>query len=77
MQATLDSFQNDRRTPEPVNKSMILVSIVKEFNASWHDRDWFFRKNDIVHIRKDLAALLISRGIARKTIVKGRVQLHE
>jgi hypothetical protein len=66
IQYTLDNFKDFICILEPLNDGMILVSIMKDFNASWYDRDWYFHAQDIVHVPGDLAALLINRGIARK-----------
>ena len=71
MQSTLDSFNNNGTTETIPPDSMVLVSITRDFNVSWYDRDWFFHSQDIVHIRRDLADLLFKRDIARG------VQLHE
>ncbi len=59
------------RGDDTVNDRMIMVSIMKEFTVEWNSQDWHFHNQDIVHVPKDLAAMLIERGIARG------VQLHE
>jgi hypothetical protein len=48
---------------------MILVSVMRDFNVAWHDRDWHFHKQDIAHVPEDLAALLFARGIAREITI--------
>ncbi len=45
------------------------VLILKDFNVAWTDRNWYLHEQDLVYLDERLGAILISRGIARKTEV--------
>lgn len=65
----------DRYTPlPPVTRlshyeNYLPVLILKDLNVAWTDRNWYLHEQDLVYLDERLGAILISRGIARKTEV--------
>lgn len=43
------------------------VIILKDFKVAWLDRDWILHEQDLVYLDPQLVAILVERGIARKT----------
>jgi phage/plasmid-associated DNA primase len=69
-----DSTYEPSSGSDSVNDCMILVSIIKDFNVAWFDKDWFFHDQDLVHVPGELAAMLIKRGIAREIRINTQSQ---
>lgn len=57
-------------TPESHYENYLPVLVLKDFNVAWTDRNWYLHEQDLVYLDERLGAILISRGIARKTEVR-------
>ena len=57
-------------TPESHYENYLPVLILKDFNVAWTDRNWYLHEQDLVYLDERLGAILIFRGIARRTEVR-------
>lgn len=65
-QSTLEAFLGPAITRDNAQVRQVLVSILKDFNVAWTDRNWYLHAQDLVYLDEKLADLLVKRGIARK-----------
>ncbi len=67
-QLTFEGFaENEKTAQNNPYSSYVPVLILKDFDVAWTDRNWFLREQDFVYLESRLAAMLVERGIARKT----------
>lgn len=69
-QLTLETFFDPEIELKDEQAKQALVSILEDFNVAWTDRNSYLHSQDLVYLDENLAAILVSRGIARKVFPK-------
>ncbi len=65
-QSTLETFLEPEFAQDNGHATQVIVSILKDFNVAWTDRNWYLHAQDLVYLDEKLADLLVKRSIARK-----------
>ena len=65
-QLTLEIFNGPVSSKQIEQKEQVLISILKDFNVAWLDKNWYLHSQDILFLDYELAEILVKRDIARK-----------